>query len=377
MPKREQISCTLSTPAESAGLSTATEASAPRAAKFRKASSAEAVHVASEDFNAPRPKRQQEQQKQLDAKALASTYGKGFAMLAAMGYKHGSSLGQRAGGLQTPLEAKRRVQRAALCGVGEQKGGAHETLQSAVQLIQARLLELKPPQVHGPAQARALQWHGELEKRWGDYRSCLENSGAFVVISCPGGTFCSFPRDGLTPDWEGALEGWLTHRYESASVKQRTKWRQAGDSARKLLQQCLARAKHTTNVIVAAEAVQKSFQSCALGELSGVREVRLSVQQGSAGLDLAAHEFGFLVEGVDDVPGQPDGVEVGDVILQIESQPLSGLDEAEMCGAFKNKVKDGASLLVATLAQMDEADDDEEEHLAEAPWGSQNHPGRA
>lgn len=83
------------------------------------------------------------------------------------------------------------------------------------------------------------------------------------------------------------------------------------------------------------------------------RKGRLRVgADGGAGLDLEASRWGYLVEGVDDEPGQPD-VKVGDCIFAIGGQGLHGLDDEDlMHWRFGRNFADGVELTILPAEHM-------------------------
>jgi hypothetical protein len=89
------------------------------------------------------------------------------------------------------------------------------------------------------------------------------------------------------------------------------------------------------------------------GTAAGVqflRHAKLRVQEG-AGLLLYACNMGFLVQEIDDTPGQPD-LRLKDVIVAIQGSLLCGLDEDEIQDRFGAAFQDGAPLLVGASAHL-------------------------
>merc|ERR1712007_31847 len=161
--------------------------------------------------------------------------------------------------------------------------------QAAAKDVEEALLALKPPQVHGPAQARTLQWHCGLERRWGDYRDFLERSCMFVTVTCPGGTFCAFPRKGLSVEWALELDRWFTNKLETARTKQQNNWRRAGAAAKKLFMEAFG---NTTRKMDSEPNVHFELQDAASATCHGgtARPVSLSATDSHTGLDLQVHK---------------------------------------------------------------------------------------
>lgn len=301
------------------------------------------------------------QQAPLGSEDLERMYGKGFALLAAMGYRQGTSVGQSSGGLQFPLEVKMQKHRSGLAGVGEyslEKPTREKhppEFEEVVHLVEGKLLEMNPPQIHGPAQACALQWHSNLERRWGDYRAFLERAGAFEVMSCPGGSFCAFPHRGLSEAWGIALDDWFTKRAATSSAKQRSKWRQASNAAAALFVKVFKGNIEDDNV-----RSDDSHASCSEKDLhpttlenpgsvaQTVVQTELKVRANKAGLDLEHSEFGFVVTAISEQPGQT-GLMVGDCIREIQGRSLAGLSEEQMLASFQKRVLEGVALRVSRV----------------------------
>lgn len=75
------------------------------------------------------------------------------------------------------------------------------------------------------------------------------------------------------------------------------------------------------------------------------RQTHLRVHpEHGAGIELTVSEQGYLVDFVEDFPGQD--LFVGDVILEINGQKLAGLSEAEMEDTFGAHFGDGAKLTI-------------------------------
>eukprot|EP00929_Paragymnodinium_shiwhaense_P105852 TRINITY_DN7090_c0_g2_i1.p1 TRINITY_DN7090_c0_g2~~TRINITY_DN7090_c0_g2_i1.p1 ORF type:complete len:423 (+),score=82.78 TRINITY_DN7090_c0_g2_i1:55-1323(+) len=74
-----------------------------------------------------------------------------------------------------------------------------------------------------------------------------------------------------------------------------------------------------------------------------------------AGLDLLETDMGYQVEAIDEQPGQDPRLRVGDVIVQIEHQPLLGLAESKLEEAFGGGFRDGAEMLLLDLKDLQRA----------------------
>ncbi|CAK8986373.1 unnamed protein product [Durusdinium trenchii] len=82
-----------------------------------------------------------------------------------------------------------------------------------------------------------------------------------------------------------------------------------------------------------------------------LRETCLRVRpESGAGIDLVPSEQGFLVENVEDFPGQD--LCVGDVILQIDGHNLWGLSDEAMEQTFGKHFRDGAKLTVKPVEKV-------------------------
>lgn len=80
-----------------------------------------------------------------------------------------------------------------------------------------------------------------------------------------------------------------------------------------------------------------------------VRTAKLRVDQhAGAGLQLSACEAGYLVEELEDWPGQPD-IRAGDVIVAIGEEQLIGLSEAKMEEEFGKHFENGALTIVGPM----------------------------
>eukprot|EP00927_Polykrikos_kofoidii_P046303 TRINITY_DN40526_c0_g1_i1.p1 TRINITY_DN40526_c0_g1~~TRINITY_DN40526_c0_g1_i1.p1 ORF type:complete len:984 (+),score=239.49 TRINITY_DN40526_c0_g1_i1:108-2954(+) len=80
----------------------------------------------------------------------------------------------------------------------------------------------------------------------------------------------------------------------------------------------------------------------------GAKTVKLNVGEGDvgAGMDLEATRWGYLVEEVDEEPGQPN-INAGDIIIAIAGHALSGLeDENALQWRFGRSIKHGVELTV-------------------------------
>lgn len=78
---------------------------------------------------------------------------------------------------------------------------------------------------------------------------------------------------------------------------------------------------------------------------SPTRQIHLRVHpEHGAGIELRVSEQGYLLDFVEDFPGQD--LSVGDVILEINGQKLAGLSEAEMEDKFGANFGDGAQLTI-------------------------------
>lgn len=83
-----------------------------------------------------------------------------------------------------------------------------------------------------------------------------------------------------------------------------------------------------------------------------LREEPLRVDRTTgAGLSLEHSEFGFVVTGVDEQPGQ--GVAVGEVVVAVEGRILAGLSAPQMQASFIKRRVDGARMAVASLQEVD------------------------
>lgn len=74
-------------------------------------------------------------------------------------------------------------------------------------------------------------------------------------------------------------------------------------------------------------------------------------EDGGAGLDMEASRWGYLVEDVDEDPGQPD-IAVGDCILSIGGQALHGLSEEVMHWRFGRNFSDGVEVTILPAEQV-------------------------
>lgn len=73
--------------------------------------------------------------------------------------------------------------------------------------------------------------------------------------------------------------------------------------------------------------------------------LRVGGTEGGAGLDMEPTRWGYLVEDVEEEPGQPD-VNVGEIIFSIGGQALYDLDEETMQWRFGRMFADGAEITV-------------------------------
>jgi hypothetical protein len=84
-----------------------------------------------------------------------------------------------------------------------------------------------------------------------------------------------------------------------------------------------------------------------------IREERLKVDpDAGAGIALKGCEFGFLVESVEDEPGQD--LTDGDVIVAVEGRMFVGISEDQMKASFLKRRVDGARLAVVRLEEAKE-----------------------
>lgn len=92
----------------------------------------------------------------------------------------------------------------------------------------------------------------------------------------------------------------------------------------------------------------ETWRSCC-----SLREEKLRVDpKHGAGISLEHSEFGFAVSAIAEKPGQP--VQVGDVIVAIESRLLAGLSAPQMEASFLKRRVEGAKLQVATLSEVEQ-----------------------
>ncbi|CAE7941808.1 RAD5A, partial [Symbiodinium necroappetens] len=83
------------------------------------------------------------------------------------------------------------------------------------------------------------------------------------------------------------------------------------------------------------------------------REEQLRVsQQQSCGLSMSHSDFGFVVDKVEDEPGQK--LHKGEAIVAIEGRLLAGLSAPQMQASFQKRRVDGARLYVVDLAKAEE-----------------------
>mmetsp|Transcript_14129 Transcript_14129/g.26451 ORF Transcript_14129/g.26451 Transcript_14129/m.26451 type:complete len:309 (-) Transcript_14129:69-995(-) len=80
-------------------------------------------------------------------------------------------------------------------------------------------------------------------------------------------------------------------------------------------------------------------------------QLRVSEKQG-CGLGLSHSEFGFVVDKVEDEPGQQ--LQPGEAIVAVEGRILAGLSAPQMQASFQKRRVDGARLYVVNLAQAQE-----------------------
>mmetsp|Transcript_50152 Transcript_50152/g.107950 ORF Transcript_50152/g.107950 Transcript_50152/m.107950 type:complete len:862 (-) Transcript_50152:30-2615(-) len=89
----------------------------------------------------------------------------------------------------------------------------------------------------------------------------------------------------------------------------------------------------------AAAAFARARQASRNGKLC------VAADGSGAGLDMEATQWGYLVEEIEEDPGQPD-LEVGDIITSIGGQALYDLDEEGMEWRFGRNFADGAELTI-------------------------------
>lgn len=82
-----------------------------------------------------------------------------------------------------------------------------------------------------------------------------------------------------------------------------------------------------------------------------LRMAQLRVAAEGAGLELCVCEFGYRIDAVEVVPGQP-GLQAGVVILAVGGMVLMGLDEDEIERRFGEAFADGASMVVGDFAVL-------------------------
>lgn len=81
-------------------------------------------------------------------------------------------------------------------------------------------------------------------------------------------------------------------------------------------------------------------------------KLRVDKDGGGCGLDMEAGKWGYVIEEVDDEPGQPDLV-VGDCIIAIGGQALHGLDDEETVHwRFGRNLCDGAEITILPVGTM-------------------------
>ncbi|CAE7027920.1 ynaI [Symbiodinium sp. CCMP2592] len=80
-------------------------------------------------------------------------------------------------------------------------------------------------------------------------------------------------------------------------------------------------------------------------------QLRVSEQQ-SCGLSMSHSDFGFVVDKVEDEPGQK--LQKGEAIVAIEGRLLAGLSAPQMQASFQKRRVDGARLYVVDLAKAEE-----------------------
>ncbi|CAE7266617.1 mus-41 [Symbiodinium natans] len=80
-------------------------------------------------------------------------------------------------------------------------------------------------------------------------------------------------------------------------------------------------------------------------------QLRVSEKQ-SCGLSMSHSEFGFVVDKVEDEPGQK--LQKGEAIVAIEGRLLAGLSAPQMQASFQKRRVDGARLYVVDLAKAEE-----------------------
>jgi len=82
-----------------------------------------------------------------------------------------------------------------------------------------------------------------------------------------------------------------------------------------------------------------------------LREERLQVDaRAGCGLSMEHSEFGFVIEGVEEKPGQ--ALEAGEVIVAIEGRLLAGLSAPQMQASFAKRRVADARIQVASLAEV-------------------------
>merc|ERR1712060_398546 len=78
------------------------------------------------------------------------------------------------------------------------------------------------------------------------------------------------------------------------------------------------------------------------------RQVQLRVDdEYGAGIDLSHTEYGYHVDAVEDFPGQD--FTSGEVIVEINDRPLTGLTEEEIENTFGECFSNGASLIIIKM----------------------------
>jgi len=86
----------------------------------------------------------------------------------------------------------------------------------------------------------------------------------------------------------------------------------------------------------------KSLRSCNL----------LVNSEGGAGLDMEASDFGYIVEGVDESPGQPEALHSGVVVIAINDVPLMELSEEDLESTFGEHFGGDVSVLLADVEEL-------------------------
>jgi len=86
-----------------------------------------------------------------------------------------------------------------------------------------------------------------------------------------------------------------------------------------------------------------------------VRTCHLNVKNGGAGLDLVASEFGYLIDSVDESPGQDSGICGGAVVIAVNSVQLLGLTEDTLEDTFGKHFQHKVPLIIADFSEVQSA----------------------